>query len=110
MDFKSKMNQYLNFTKEQPVFLAAAITFSYLLVFKAQQGDILEYILFSIVIGYTFFLQTKNMFKKDLKDQILETKVNFVYDIYKENEIKSGEYDLTRVKINKLEEKLKLIR
>lgn len=110
MDFKSKTNKYLNFTKEQPVFFVSALTFSYLLVTKAQQDHILEYIIFAIVMGYAFFLQTKNIFKKDLKDQILEMKINFIYDTYKENDMKSDDYNFTCMKIDKLQEKLNLFK
>jgi len=110
MDFKLKINKYLSFTKEEPVLLAAAITFSYLLVFKAEQSDILEYVLFSIVMGYSFFLQAKNIFKKNLKDQILNAKINFVYNTYIKDEIESDEYELTRMEIIKLEEKLSLLK
>jgi len=107
MGFKLKINKYQSFIKEEPALLATAITFSYLIVSKAQQNDILEYILFGIIMGYAFCLQTINMFKKNLKNQILETKVNFLYDIYKKSKIKSDEYSLIHTKITKLEEKLK---
>jgi len=110
MGFKLKINKYQSFIKEEPALLATAITFSYLIVSKAQQNDILEYILFGIIMGYAFCLQTINMFKKNLKNQILETKVNFLYDIYKKSKIKSDEYSLIHTKITKLEEKLNLLR
>ena len=75
------INRYLNFVKEQPVFFAASITFSYLLVFKATEGTLLEYILFATVIGYTFFLQIKNMARQNFKAKIQEAKINYLYNI-----------------------------
>jgi len=107
MDFRSKINKYLNFAKEQPAFLATSISFSYLLVFKAQQGDILEYIMFAIIMGYAYFLQVKNMHKQNLKTQVHESKINFIYDIYKKQKNKSDENNRTHIKISELEVKLK---